>query len=159
LTILGLIFGLFAFGLVGNYEIVSNSMSPTLQKGDRVLVDQRERGDHVEVGDIIAFADVERSGELLTKRVAARQGQSVAVVRNYLVIDGRPWAPPGQAPAPLPRDVGLHALKLSQDQLYVLGDNRGLSEDSLYFGPVPSNNVRGRLLFKYWPLGRIGWIR
>ena len=46
-----------------------------------------------------------------------------------------------------------------EDWLLPLGDNRSDSLDGRYFGPVPSDKILGRALFKYWPMGRIGGIR
>lgn len=46
-----------------------------------------------------------------------------------------------------------------EDWLLPLGDNRSDSLDGRYFGPVPSEEILGKALFKYWPMGRIGGIR
>jgi signal peptidase I len=43
--------------------------------------------------------------------------------------------------------------------LHVLGDNPGMSVDSRQFGPIPREAVRGRILFRYWPLSEAGPIR
>jgi inner membrane protease subunit 1 len=40
----------------------------------------------------------------------------------------------------------------------VLGDRPEESTDSRTFGPVPVANVLGRALFRYAPIGRIGWL-
>jgi signal peptidase I len=50
-------------------------------------------------------------------------------------------------------------VKVPQGHLFVLGDNRGNSEDSRYFGFVPVQNVLGKAFLIYWPPGRIGIIR
>ncbi len=46
-----------------------------------------------------------------------------------------------------------------EDWLLPLGDNRSDSLDGRYFGPVASEEILGKALFKYWPMGRIGGIR
>jgi signal peptidase I len=158
LGILGLVFASFALGAVGNFEIVSDSMAPTLVKGDRVLVNQRHNG-HVQVGDVVALEDPLQPGGLLTKRVAAVEGQEVQIVGRYVVIDGKRWAPPGRAPLPVPEDLQFRRARVGDDQVFVLGDNVGRSEDSLYFGPVPASSIRGKLIVKYWPPVRAGLIR
>ena len=42
------------------------------------------------------------------------------------------------------------------DSVYVLGDNRAVSEDSRIFGPVPKGDLMGQALAGVWPLGSIG---
>jgi signal peptidase I len=158
LGVLAIVFGSFALGEVGNYEIVSDSMAPTLVKGDRVLVNQHGSGD-IRVGDVIALEDPEQPGGLLTKRVAAVGGQRVVIVGNYVLIDGKRWAPPGRAPRPVLDDLPYRRVTVGDDQIFVLGDNVGKSEDSLYFGPVPAESVRGKLIMKYWPPEHAGLIR
>ena len=46
-----------------------------------------------------------------------------------------------------------------EDRLWLLGDNSGRSVDSRDFGPVPVDRVRGRIVWRYWPLERFGRIR
>jgi len=158
LALVALVFTAFALGHIGNYEVISNSMAPTLLKGDRVLVDQRPY--YVpSVGDVVALEDPEAPGSLLTKRVAAVGGQTVEIVDGYVVVDGRRWAPPGRKPSQVSPESRLNKVKLGEGEIFVLGDNSGNSEDSLFFGPVPASSVRGKVLFIYWPPGRVGKVR
>jgi signal peptidase I len=47
-------------------------------------------------------------------------------------------------------------IRLGAKQYFVLGDNRGFSQDSRAFGPVPREAIFGRVVLNYWPLGRFG---
>ena len=40
--------------------------------------------------------------------------------------------------------------------VWLMGDNRGDSKDSRYFGPVPESTIKGRADFRYWPPSRAG---
>jgi signal peptidase I len=39
---------------------------------------------------------------------------------------------------------------------YMMGDNRGDSDDSRYWGPVPQKDIIGKAFFTYWPIDKIG---
>jgi nickel-type superoxide dismutase maturation protease len=44
------------------------------------------------------------------------------------------------------------------DEVWLLGDNPEISDDSRRFGPVPADRIRGRVVWRYWPLSRAGPI-
>ncbi len=49
--------------------------------------------------------------------------------------------------------------KIKQDYYFGMGDNRDLSEDCRYFGFIPRDNIFGKILFRYFPLPRVGfWV-
>jgi signal peptidase I len=158
LVIVLLVYAGFASGRIGNYEVISNSMLPTLRKGDRVLVDQRHN--HVPAdGDVIALEDPEDTRGFLTKRIGALSGQTVEISEGFLLVDGKEWAPPGASPVPVPPDRHVDALTLGEEQVFVLGDNVQNSEDSLAFGPVSTKSIKGKVLLIYWPPARMGRVR
>lgn len=158
LLVLALVFTAFATGNVGNYEVISNSMAPTLLTGDRVLVDQRrEYTPHT--GDVIVFEDPHNPGEMLTKRIAAVGGQVIRISHGYLFVDDKEWKPLGEPARVLGPEGDYERAPLGRDEIYVLGDNVGNSEDSLIFGPVPVGWIKGRLRYVYWPPGRIGKVQ
>lgn len=158
LGVVGLIFASFALGHVGNYEVISNSMAPTLLKGNRVLVDQRPHYVPA-VGDVVVFDDPESAGNLLTKRVAATAGQTVEIADGYLLVDGHKWAPPEQSLSRVPDGRQMERVELRKDEIFVLGDSLGNSQDSVEFGPVAARSVKGKVWFIYWPPARVGRVR
>jgi signal peptidase I len=110
------------------------SMSPTLEPGDRVIVDlwsYRRRGP--------------RSGE-----VALLDGPSGIPLVKRVVAERPPGAP--ESPAIPPLGSG-------EELWFVVGDNATVSRDSRRFGPVPRHRFRGRVVFRYWPPSRAGAIR
>ena len=133
------------------YDIPSGSMLPTLQIGDRVLVDNRvynlrvpftdihliERSVPVR-GEVITFRSPV-DGERLIKRVVAVAGDRISAFAGKLYVNGE--LQPGAAGR---MDFGPY--DVPADNVFVMGDNRDNSFDSRYWGPLPLANVRGHAL-------------
>jgi len=181
---LGLALGIQAF-LVKPYRIPSESMVPTLQIGQRVLVNRLgERFGPPSVGDIVVFhppvgAEAgtqcgggdpppgqvclkESRGEAsvtFIKRVVAGPGDRIAIRNGHVIRNGRrmsePYAQPcgGTDGCDFPRQVTVPA-----GHYFMMGDNRGSSDDSRFWGPVPRAWIIGQAFATYWPPKRIGTL-
>lgn len=136
-------------------EVVSTSMAPTLDRGERAWVDTSYAGgDQVSAGDIVVFRDpggfTESAGTLVTKRVLATAGQTLVCCdrTGALLRDGRrvpePYLPGGTPPSSL-----AFAVTVPDGHLWVMGDNRSHSRDSRQLGTraglVPVGAVVGRV--------------
>ncbi len=138
--------------------VTSGSMEPLLRKGDYTLVDHRIalRGAWAR-GDVIVFdspSTWQGADETLVKRVIGLPGETVALFKGQVLINGAPIQENYLGEAPDAQDVP--PTKLGGDQYFVMGDNRNNSSDSRENGPVPSKNIRGRVLMKLWPMPRFG---
>ncbi len=113
--------------------------------------------------------------ELLIKRVVAVPGDTVRIEDNvaYIRPEGaqaflrefdmtrtdynitfRPLPEGWEKPLPF---TGNHdEIVLGEDEYFVMGDNRSMTNDSRYWGPVGIESIEGKLLFRYWPLKRMG---
>ena len=152
------------------FYIPSGSMLPTLQIGDRIVVDKLSYHLHdIHRGDVVVFRRPPREQadySDLVKRVIGLPGDTVSSVGGRVYIDGKPlaepWLPhpaPTTSPSPVPRPFSLnHPFTVPSGQYFVMGDNRTNSEDSRYFGPISSNLVVGRMAFVAWPLDDSGWL-
>jgi signal peptidase I len=130
---------------LGWYPATSNSMAPTIARGDRVVVDKlvwrlRDLGP----GDLVTFSSPV-DGERLVKRVVAVAGDTVALEDAVLVVNGRPVREPYVDHS---RIDGTYfgPVTVPPGHLFVLGDNRFGSIDSRVYGPVPLDAVTGRVL-------------
>ena len=169
-----------------HYHVPSGSMQPTLQLGDRVVVDMSAYGlrvpftRHVLVargtpqrGEVAVFASPS-DGTRLIKRVVALGGDKVSLIDGRLSINGTPLARDGDGGD----DVEQFGRRLARLDLadgggpdiiratvpaghvLVLGDHRGASLDGRYFGFVDSDAIYGQARGVFWRRGDgPGWRR
>jgi signal peptidase I len=152
------------------FFIPSGSMLPTLQIGDRIVVDKLSYHLHgVDRGDIVVFRrpPLEHAAYAdLVKRVIGLPGDRISSVDGRIYINGHPlaepWLPtplPVSSPSPLPDAFSLnHPYVVPAGEYYMMGDNRTDSEDSRYFGPIPKSLIVGKMAFKAWPLSDTAWM-
>jgi signal peptidase I len=151
--IIALVINLF---LAQATQVLGQSMEPNLHTAQRVVVEKvTYRFFHgPRRGDIVVI-DMPEQDEMLIKRVLGLPGETIEVRRGKVYVDGEeleePWATnPGggsYGPQTIPP---LH--------VFVLGDNRGASNDSRSFGPVQIEHIIGRAWFSYWPKEYIGTL-
>jgi signal peptidase I len=183
---LGLAFGIQAF-IVKPYRIPSGSMEPTLAVGQRVLVnrlDTRFKKPHV--GEITVFhppADAtqqlcgsvphvvklggaacaepepKKASVNFIKRIVAGPGDVISIVEGHVIRNGvrekdsyiRECGSSPECNFPTP-------IKIPAGHWFMMGDNRGESDDSRFWGPVPESWIIGGAFATYWPPDRIGTL-
>lgn len=186
LVAVGLALGIQAF-LVKPYRIPSGSMKPTLTEGQRVLVNRigmRLNGPHV--GEIVVFhppknADNEVCGPTphmvnpggaacsqpepnesstnFIKRVVAGPGDVIYIKEGHVYRNGKREADSyirgcaGVSECNFPEPITIPA-----GHWFMMGDNRGESDDSRFWGPVPTKWIIGGAFATYWPPDRIGFL-
>jgi len=156
--------------VVQSFSIPSLSMYPTLQVGDRILVNKLSYDFHgVHRGDIVVFARPPLESQEyadLVKRVIGLPGETISSKNCHIYINGKllpePWLAQGQSycSQALPGDTHPQfnlpgPVKIPAGDYYVMGDNRTDSEDSRFFGPIPKSLIVGRAVAVVWPLSHI----
>lgn len=131
-------------------RIPSSSMAPTLHSGEHVLAEKATR--HVREwrrGDVVVFANP--SGDLMLKRLVGLPGDRVAIEDGLLSVNGvfidEAYVDPETVDS-----VFFGPVRVDEDTVFVLGDNRADSVDSRTFGTVPVDDLEGRAIAVLWPL-------
>jgi signal peptidase I len=142
--------------------IPSASMVPTLQLGDRLVVEKISyRWHRPERGDIAVFKvppQLQQQGyqsdQAFIKRVIGVPGDRIAIQQGQLSVNGQPLAETYVLETPKIED--LLEVTVPPQQLFMMGDNRNNSNDSRYWGFLPVDNVIGKAVFRFFPLDRLG---
>lgn len=134
-------------------QIYGSSMTPTLQDGEIVFSVKTEQ---MEQGEIVAFY---YNNKILVKRVIAGPGDWVNILEDGTVLVNdevleEPYLAEkafGDADIELPYQV-------PDGRIFVMGDHRATSVDSRHtaVGCVAQEQIVGKIIFRIWPLERLG---
>jgi signal peptidase I len=159
--------------VVQTFFIPSGSMEPTLQIGDRILVNKLSYHLHpVHRGDIVVFKrspDMAEEGiKDLVKRVIGLPGETISLNgRGYVEIDGKrldeSWLPASVQGTTYPGPNGTpfnlaHPYKVPANHYFVMGDDRGDSCDSRFWGPISGSEIVGKVDLRVWPLSALAFF-
>ena len=135
------------------FQVEQYSMEPNLLPRDRVLVNKFIYHFRLpKSGEIIVLHPPNDPARNYIKRVVAVAGQTVEIRDGHVYIDGQALREPYLRSA-TNGDYGAQAVP--SGDVFVLGDNRGNSEDSRAFGFVPVRNIVGEAILIYWPPPRL----
>jgi signal peptidase I len=147
--------------LIQAFYIPSESMFPTLKIGDRVLVNKLDDGvGGIDRGDVIVFdrpggAGADGISELI-KRVVALPGETVEGSDGRLMIDGEfideGYLPEGTTTSTFGPET------VPDGHVWVMGDNRGSSDDSRRFKFIPEEDIVGTAFVIIWPINEVGTL-
>ena len=164
-------------------EVRQSSMEKTLMENDQLIVERLSYNfGSPKRGDIIVFIDelevkdtiparVERlyedmlskirqkDGHLrLVKRVIGLPGDEINIKDGYVFVNGKRLEEEYLSDPTNAKSLE-YPLIVEENAYFVLGDNRPVSLDSRDFGSVPIEKIEGRVMFRFWPLNKIGFIK
>jgi signal peptidase I len=180
---LGLALGIQAW-IIKPYQIPSESMEPTLDVGQRVLVNRFiYHFQDPAIDDIVVFhppagADrgtecgvphgpaepcptptAQESSQNFIKRIVAGPGDTLSVRNGHPVVNGKIAHEDFIKPCVVGGACNLpKQIRIPPDHYFMMGDNRGSSDDSRFWGPIPRAWIIGEAFATYWPPDRIGLL-
>jgi signal peptidase I len=129
-------------------EVQGASMVPTLHNSDRYYLKRwiyytrsPERGDVVVIKD-------PTDGTFAVKRIIALAGESIFLKNGVVYVNGRPLKEPYLSPGTSTftcNTANAEMITCGRNRYFVLGDNRGNSFDSRFYGPIPRENILGAI--------------
>lgn len=166
--VVALALAFFVRGTIAEARFIpSESMLPTLEIGDRLIVEKVSyRFASPKRGDIVVFNPPERAmgnGNAFIKRVVGLPGETIDIRDGQVYIDDKALTEPYVMEAPRYPDpmwdaLGLPGGTIPKDKVFVMGDNRNNSQDSHVWGALPIENIIGQTVFRFWPPMRLGLV-
>ena len=123
-------------------RVDGDSMKNTLKNGDILLLYKLSS---INRFDIIVL-DEEKDNEKIIKRVIGLPGETVAIKKGKIYINDKVID-------------DEYAYGETDDEYFILGDNRLISKDSRYFGPIKDNEIKGKIVFRLFPFTKIGTVQ
>jgi signal peptidase I len=171
--------------VVKPYRIPTPSMVPTLKVGQRILANRLI--DKPSVGDIVVFHPPQgadpatpicgnpnqggghdqacdtptsaESSQTFIKRVVGGPGDTISIVNGHVIRNGVREKDSYIVPCGSDSSCNFRTpIVIPPGDYFMMGDNRGASDDSRFWGPVPDKWVIGIAFFTYWPPDRIGFL-
>ena len=180
--VLALLVFMLIQGSVRNFRVEGASMVPTLEGGQFLLVNKLvyfkvntsrlskiipfwkndTPSEHFAIhppkrGDVIVFRFPLDTSKDFVKRVIALPGETIELRDGQVYIDGALLAERYLAPdvVTMPARPDTTQWTIGEKEYFVMGDNRGSSNDSRTWGEVPEENVLGKVWLVYWPIPEV----
>ncbi|SDU66790.1 signal peptidase I [Desulfobacula phenolica] len=157
--------------IIQAYKIPDGSLKPTLLIGDQILAKTGlSLKSGIEKGDMVIFPYPQDPSKDFIKRVVAVGGETIEIKEKKVFINGKLINEPfilhldnRMIPPNLAQRDTMPAIKVPDDSLFVMGDNRDNSHDSRFWGFVKKSSVTGKASIIYWSWDRkdfkIRWDR
>jgi signal peptidase I len=149
--------------VVQRNSVVGDSMVPTLQSNDQLLVEKVSKYfGGITYGDIITISTRDlvghEGGPNIIKRVIGLPGDTIEIRDDGVYRNGK-IVQESYLDASVETNVNDPAyakVTLNPDQYYVLGDNRPRSLDSRSIGPITRQSIIGKVLLRFYPISEFG---
>ena len=139
--------------------VSGSSMDPTLKNG-QVLILNKLAKKYMRDDIVVIDAKINGKKERIVKRVIGLPGETLEYKDGFLYINGKRTHDDFVDKT---RDFTLERVtgkkKIPENYYFVMGDNRTGSSDSRMFGCIPYEKIEGKVVFRFWPLNKMGVIK
>ena len=132
-------------------RVDGDSMKNTLKNGDILLL---YKLGSINRFDIIVL-DEEKDNEKIIKRVIGLPGETVAIKKGKIYINDKVI----DDEYAYGETSDYDKVTLEDEEYFILGDNRLISKDSRYFGPIKKSEIKGKIVFRLFPFTKIGTVQ
>ncbi|CAG0943151.1 signal peptidase I [Candidatus Brocadiaceae bacterium] len=169
---LAIIFSIIIFSIVTPSEVEGSSMEPNFHNGERVYTNRLPQwfsdGDvgralnlSYNRGDVIVFYKPGMGGSLI-KRIIGIPGDKIELLNGQFYVNGKRLLEEYLA-SDLYTKSGTflsegEVVQVPENSYFVAGDNRAVSNDSRFIGFIDKEWMQGKVIFRLWPLDKIGII-
>ena len=144
------------------FVVKGNSMEPNFHQGDYLIVDEISyRFKQPQRGDVIVFHYPQDPSQRFVKRIIGLPGETIEIEDGKVIIfseEGSQILDESDYLFPSVSTPGDIRITLAGDEYFVLGDNRVSSSDSRRWGPLPREDIVGRVFFRAWPFAAFAKI-
>ena len=149
IIILGIVLALsIRFFVIEGYKISGESMAPTFDDGDYVVVEKLSyKIGELEIGDIVIVATDALAEKKIIKRVVGLEGDTLMVKDGVLYRNNEKVK---EDYINLGKQEDMGETKIEKGQVYVMGDNRNNSLDSRYLGSFTYEQIKGKVAIEIW---------
>lgn len=138
------------------FFVKGQSMEPNFENGDYLFVDEISyRIKEPQRGEVVVFKYPNDVSQRYIKRIIGLPGETIEVKNGQVDVFSKTGEKILNEEKYIPQGVltlGDVKMTLEEDEYFVLGDNRSASSDSRRWGPVPKEDIIGRVFFRVWPI-------
>lgn len=161
LVVFGAIFSVIYLFVAQPHRVSGNSMFPTFHNGDYILTDKLSyRLRSPKKGDVIVLKNPKNESQDFIKRIIAGSGDTVKVDSGRVYLNGVLKTESFLQTSVYTNSGNFlrdgQSYNVTDDQFIVMGDNREHSSDSREWGVVKTNEIVGKVFFRYWPPQALG---
>jgi len=137
-------------------KVEGTSMMPSLDDQERIFVNKFVyRLEAIQRGDIVVFHYPRDPSKSFIKRVIGMAGDHIRIEAGRVFVNGNPLDE-DYVPRAFVDQRSYAETVVPPNSYFLLGDHRGMSNDSRDFGPVGENYIYGKAVFGYWPFAKVG---
>lgn len=130
------------------------SMEPNFGSGDYLIIDEISyRFRDPQRGEVIVFKYPKNPSQRYIKRIVGLPGETIEIKESeiFIIKEGESQVLDESGYLPSAHTSGNIRVSLSENEYFVLGDNRDFSSDSRRWGQLPKENIVGMVFLRAWP--------